>query len=473
MNKRPLTLIAWLVTTAGAFGLGWALKSSNSVSPKASQSAITPTTLVPSEREAKQRPAGKLRADDVFMEAYLRDGKVSPADMKLAMTALMKENDPLKRAALFAALLDQVTPENAKDAFLSLKESTNGRRGFGRGGGGDEMRMLLNKWGRVDGEGAVKELTALREAREAAGEADNGGRGGRGGRGAPGGDASGDGGGMDFMSAISGWATTDVNAAAKYVNGIEDERQSMMYTAGIIQGLMVNGADDAMKFLSEIPEDNQMRGRYTSMVATEMLEQGVDSAKSWADGITDPQLKGGALSTVAGEYARENLVAAVKWVTDYADEAYASDALNRVANQWAQSDPQAVLEWAGDLPETAQAAIYAEALDEWTERDPAAASEFLAEMPASPAKDNAIHGFATELSREDPASAIAWAETIGDQALRTEALTQVAQSWYRTDQTAAAAWLESSGLPDEAQQAAQAAPRFDFGGRGAGRGRGR
>ena len=102
-----------------------------------------------------------------------------------------------------------------------------------------------------------------------------------------------------------------------------------------------------------------------------------------------------------------------------------------------------MLEWASDLPDTAQAAVFAEALDEWTERDPMAASEYLAGMPASAAKDYAIEGFAIELAREDPAAAIAWAETIGDQDLRTEALTQVAQSWYQTDQTATLTWLES------------------------------
>ena len=49
----------------------------------------------------------------------------------------MQENDPLKRAALFASLIDRLTPENAKDAFQALKESNTGGRG-GRGGGGWE-----------------------------------------------------------------------------------------------------------------------------------------------------------------------------------------------------------------------------------------------------------------------------------------------------------------------------------------------
>ena len=59
-----------------------------------------------------------------------------------------------------------MTPENAKDAFVALKESSAGRRGRRRGGNdGDEMSHLLNQWGRVDGAGVMEELTALREAR--------------------------------------------------------------------------------------------------------------------------------------------------------------------------------------------------------------------------------------------------------------------------------------------------------------------
>ena len=170
------------------------------------------------------------------------------------------------------------------------------------GGNDDEMRMLLNKWGRVDGEGVIKELAALQEAREAEG-GDNA-RGGRGG-------ASGEGGATDFMSAISGWATVDSDAAAEYINGIEDGRRSEIYTAGLVQGLMVNSADEAMKFISEIPENNEMRSRYTSMVASDMLVQGLDSARSWAENLTDPDLKGGALPTIASEYASQDIDAAV------------------------------------------------------------------------------------------------------------------------------------------------------------------
>lgn len=467
MNNRPLIIGTWVLSLAGAFGLGLKFRTTPPSSELNGQSEAS--SLMPAQRSNRTRPAETLRADEAFLANYLRDGQISSADMKSAMEKLTKENDPLKRAALFAALLEKLTPENAKDAFLALKDSRTGRRAAGgrggRGGtargGNNEMGMLLNAWGRVDGEGAIAELTAQQEASAESGETGRRGGGGPGGRGG----TSGDGGAADFMSAITGWATTDVDAAATYIDSIDDERRSQMYTAGLLQGVMVNGAEEAMQFISAMPEDNEMRGRYTAMVATEMLEQGVDSARAWADGLSDPSLKSGALSTVASEYASQDLNAAVSWVTDYAGEDYGSRAVTEVAETWAESDPRAVLEWAGNLPESAQAGAIAEALDEWTERDPMAASEYLRDMPASEAKDNAIEGFATELAREDPTAAIAWAETIGDQELRLETLTEVAQSWYRRDQTEAANWLEASELPQEMQQAVQEA-QSGRGGRG-------
>ena len=93
-----------------------------------------------------------------------------------------------------------------------------------------------------------------------------------------------------------------------------------------------------------------------------------------------------------------------------------------------------------------------QALREWTDEDPVAASEYLATMPASPAKDAAIMGFANRLAYEDPAAAIAWAETIATSEGRNTALAVVGRNWASKDPQAAAAWAASSGLPENVQQ---------------------
>ena len=478
MQKSFPVIATLLVSTVSAFCLGWVLKpaptpivSTNhgpDVAAVANGGSLTPLQRI---RSAESLAASKSHPT---IARYIKGGTVRSQDMGTAIKAMMKENDPLKKNAMLSALLDSLTSENAMAAFEALRDSRGNRRGgFGRGGGGNEMRLLLNAWGRIDGKTAVAELTALAEAERAEREAN--GDNGRGGRGR--GDRSGrDGGGFfDIYSALSGWATTDAKAALEYVNTLEgDDRRKGMYTSGIVRGLMANGVDDAIRFITDLPEeDNNSRGRYMGTVAEEMLEDGAASAAIWVDSLKADDLKGGAMDRIAGAYAREDLESAIEWVGKHAGEAYARSAVVEVAEQWAENDPQGVIEWASDLPESTQQRVFEEALDEWTERDPVAASEYLAQMTDSPVKDSAVEGFAKELAREDPPSAAVWAATIGDEELRTSTLQEVARDWVRKDRAAAEAWLPTSGLSQEAQQQVlenQGRGGFDrFGGR---RGRG-
>ena len=446
-SRLPFTA-ALLVSTAGAFGLGWALRPIPSLEDQLAEGQSTNADSASSLAPAQRTKSESRAAANPMIANYLRDGTIPSADMTLAMKAMMNENDPLKKNAMFSALLEQLTPENAKAAFAALRESRdNGRGGFGRGGGGDEMRLLLNAWGRVDGKNAIAELTAIADAEKAAREANGDtGRGGRGGGGR-------DGGGFDIYSALSGWATNDASAALDYVNGLEgDDRIKGMYTSGIVRGLLANGVDDAISFITALPEDDGARARYMGSVAEEMLENGAASAAKWADSLQADDLKGGAMDQIASAYAREDLQSAIDWVGKHASDEYAAAAVTEVAGQWAEKDPQAVIDWAADLPESTQKRVFEEALDEWTERDPVAASEYLAQMPESTVKDSAVEGFAKELSREDPASAATWASTISNEELRTSTLQEVARDWLRSDRAAAEAWLPASGLSQEAQQ---------------------
>ena len=454
MKIRLPFIIALLVCSAGAFGLGWALKPEfGSENAAASSLGVSGHgALAPSKRNKSEATLAAAKANPTIAK-YLNGGKVASNDMTSAIKAMMKENDPLKKNAMFSALLDQLTPENAEAAFTALRESRGrgGRGGFGRGGG-DEMRLMLNAWGRIDGESAVAKLTALADAeREENGENGRGGRGGRGG-GRDGGGA------FDIYSALQGWATNDADAALSYVNSLEsdgegDDRRKSMYTSGIVRGLMANSMDEAVNFITALPADEgNSRGRYMENVAEEMLDDGAVTAAKWVDTLKDPDLKEGAMDRIAESYAREDLDSAIAWVGEHASEDYASRAVTEVAERWAENDPQAVIDWASDLPEGTQQRVFEEALDEWTAKDPLAASEYLTQMPDSPVKDSAVEGFAKELSREDPQSAAAWAATIGNEELRIDTLQDVARDWVRNDRAAAEAWLPTSGLNEEAQQ---------------------
>lgn len=472
---KQTAFIPTLVLTAGvAFGIGWIAKPGGPANEGDSAKTGGGTKSGSATNRTGSRPAGsgsfssaKSGAVGDFLAKYSSGDTIHAEDMTAAIEAMRKENDPILRRKLFTELLENLSPENAKAAFLAMQSGRRGGFGFGRGGGDDELRLLANAWGRIDGPGAVKALEEMRAERGTEGGEGRGGRGGRGG----------DRGSTELVSVLAGWATADGTAAANYVSGVEDERQQRMLAFGVVRGMMVNGVDEAMSYVSSLPkteDGGRTQSFYMSTIASEMLEEGLDSAKSWVNTINDSDLKSGALSRVAESAVREDLAGAVEWVTQYAGEEAGRRAINRVANEWAEEDPQAVLTWADTLPEEAKAEAYGEAFEEWTREDATAAGDFLTKMEASPARDSAVGEYATNLARQAPDKAISWAETISNQESRTETLTQVARSWYFQDREAATLWLETSGLPEASVQAVTAERRgFDFrGGGGGGPGRG-
>ena len=461
MMKTQALLILWPLSLIAAIAIGWLLPGGGlgrdrsrtngqnfATIPDRSHSSVEVThgsdKVMAGSQEFEQTE------NEAFIARYIVGDVIPPEKMQEAMRAVLNENDVLRRSVLFAKLLEELTPENAKTAFETFKEERSGRRRGPMANNGNEMALLLTAWGRTDGKGVIEELTALREEREASGDLEVARRNRNDGNGPT---IDGDGGMLDFFVAMSGWATTDPEAAKAYVDSLaEDDRRARMFGASIVRGMMVNGVGDAMQFIGEIPQDDPMRGRYMGMVAGEMLEQGVESARSWVEGLDDPELQAGAMSRVVGELASEDLDSALEWVSQYADNENAGRAFGRVAEEWARDDPLEALEWAADLPENAQVSAYAQIIDEWTKQDAFEASKYLAEMPASIAKDSAIAEFSRELVDDDPLAALQWAGTIGDDENRVRAVSEIAQEWYQFDQTAAGAWLETSGLDAETQQ---------------------
>lgn len=470
--KKPTIIGVWLLSSAAAFGLGSFLKlgkespdSAGGIDGGGFRSVGTMPSVEGGTTTAgggPKVPGVKKGTEQSPFAAYIRNGEISSEDMQTLMKDVMDENDPIKRAELFTKLLANLTPENAKSAYEQLRQS-RGR------GDMEKSQLFLNAWGRIDGNGAMAELMARREA-GGENEGGRGGRGGFGGRGGPGGD------GFEMMSILSGWATTDAAAATAYLNSNDkiDGREKGMLQNGIVEGLLVNGVSEAMQYVSDLPKDDNSREWMMRSIASEVMEGGIDAAASWVTTISDPQLKEGALDSVVGQFARENLEGAAEWVASMAGESYANGAVREIAEQMADADPQKALAWADTLAGEAKPRAYRETLSEWAQDDPTAASEFLLSMNRSSERDQAINGFTSRIQREEPASAIAWAQEIGDPQLQQETLTSAARSWYYSrDREAATAWLETSGLPAEAVEKIIAEPsRDDWRGGGGGFGGG-
>jgi hypothetical protein len=376
--------------------------------------------------------------------------------MKEAIKEMSEENDPLMRQKMFAALLENLTAENAKDAFLALQETRRGGP-FGRRNE-DEIRLLANAWGRIDGAGAVAALKEIAAERGEEGRDDRGGRG-RGDRG-PG----------ELSSVLAGWATVDGAAASAYVSGIEDEREQRGAAFGVLQGMLVNGVDEAMGFVQSLPSSeggDRMKGMYMAMVTSEMLEQGLEQTKSWVDTVKDPELRTGVLARVTMEIMQDDREGAAAWIAQFGAEDAAAPAVDRLVDSWSREDPKGVMEWAENLSGKSKAAAYQEAMETWAREDPEAAGEYLANLQASPERDAAVGGYATRVSEDDPAVAMEWAGTIADAGMRQETQIDVARDWYRNDKAAAEVWIQASGLPEESvKQITEQRREFDRGDRG-------
>ncbi|MFT6863581.1 MAG: hypothetical protein ACJAVK_002142 [Akkermansiaceae bacterium] len=457
--KNSTLIPLFLVTAAAAFGLGWTSRPDTVKEDEAGLSARGESSrtsrLVGLGRSGRGGP-GADGPEGEFLARYLVDGEIAAVDMKAAIEEIANMNDPLLKQKIFSLLLENLTIDNAKEAFLALQENRGGGR-FGRGND-DQLRLLANAWGRIDGPGAIASLKEI--AAERGEEGDDRGRG-RGGRGP-----------NEMSSVLAGWATVDGAGASAYVNGIEDEREQRGAAYGVLQGMLVNGVDEAMSFIGSLPaseDGDRSKGMYMAMVTGEMLEQGLDQAQNWVDTVKDPELRTGALARVTMEMMQDDRAGAAEWIAKYGDEDAAAPAVSRLADSWSREDPKAVMEWAENLSGKSKSEAYQEAMESWAREDAVAAGEYLKGMQESPERDAAVEGYATRVSRENPVTAMEWAETIVDQGTRQETMVDVARDWLRNDKTAAEEWIQASGLPEEVVQSINE-PRRDFG-RGGPRGR--
>ena len=461
-NSTIIPLVT--LTAAAAFGLGWVARPDSADSDQAANpdDANTRQRVISSDNRGSGGSASGGSAESRFLSKYLQEGEISSEDMTAAIKELSETNDPLLRQKMLALLLEKLTPENAKDAFLALQKN---RRGGPMGRGGeDELRLLANAWGRIDGAGAIAALKEMSDAM--------GGEGGRGGRGGPGGL------GREMISALSGWATSDSGAAIAHFEGLEDGMEKRFAAAGIIQGMLVNGVDDAMGFVQSLPEgegDGREKGYYMSMITSEMIEQGLDTAQSWASTVTDPKLRSGAFTEVTRELMRDDREAAAEYIVKNGEDEAIATAANRLADSWAREDPEAVLKWADNLSGKAKAEAYEEAVESWVRESPEEVAEFIGDLDPSPERDSAVGAFAERVANDDPVAAMEWADTISNADLKLETQIDVARDWYRDDKTAANEWIAAANLPEETVKRITEPGRgggFDFRGRG-GRGGGR
>ncbi|MBT6398899.1 MAG: hypothetical protein HOK04_03820, partial [Verrucomicrobia bacterium] len=421
--------IAWFVVAVSAFLYGISGKSSEEALSVENGNGSEP--VLSSRAGGGRSRGGSGGGEGIYSTAA---GGGGAATQKATVARYQQETDALVANKMFADLLLELRPENAREVFDALLEKR--RRG---GDTGQQMGLLLEAWGKLDGEAA---LAAVGEM---------------GGDGRSRGSAS--------ISAMKGWASMDPVAAKAHLDGLEGGFEKGMLTQGVVSGLASADPEAATAYVLELEAAREADGedgndrwrgfavdRQMEEIARAQIQRGMSQATSWAESLPEGSIKSSAFDRVAESYAQDDPEAAAEWVKSHADQEYAERAVREISEELSRKDPAAAVSWAEELPGDSKTSAMRDAMGRWTREDPTAAGTYLTTMDESPARDAAVSSFAQSYDREDPAVAAEWAGSIGDETLRTQTLESVARSWVRSNADEAKAWLPDSGLNPELQQ---------------------
>ena len=451
MNKSVIIHTSWLAVAAGAYVFG------NMQSRPAAEASSIPktgpakTTVVNSSVGSPSASVAAAPAPGDWLKTYRgKDGTLSATSMAEAISAALKDSDPVKAMTAFTQLLAELTPENAPAMLKSIREST---------GGFESMRylsLLGYAWGEKDGKAAIAALGEL------------GGR-----------DA-----GWTKSTALAGWASQDPEGAMKYLAELKASREKEgtdprnrwnqddgMLERGLISGLARKDVNAALNYVMSLKEDQ--RGEYMGVLAEQQMKLGSAAASAWAMALTDEKMRASALDSISRQFVRQDDKAAAEWAASIAGQPGTKGAVGQVAESMARKSPSDATTWAMSLPAgEAQNEAFRQIFSDWTRSDPTAASTQLTQMQPGAARDAAINTFAKSLARENPKDALTWTGQISDAAERLKVQAEVARRWNYTAPAEAGPWI-AANLPAELQAEALQ-PRQDrgFGGGGPGGGQG-
>ncbi len=435
MNKSVILNASWLAIAAAAFIFGRSTVTTDDENSQDSNGSSKSSAY----RSAAGSPGnGGSRTGS-------KTGRNTPggtARTGVTVNQFLRETDSLVANKLFADLLLEMDASNARGIFDALHQS--GRDGIDSG---QQMALFLQAWGKLDGPAAM----------EAVGEL--------------GGDFRRR--GLAGVSAITGWASVDPEAAKAHLASIENDWEKNMLAHGVVSGLAASDPNAATDFVfqidaeqraaianagEEIPREGIERfrayafDRQLGTIANAQIARGMTTATSWAEGLPEGAIKASAFDRVAESFAEQDPAGAADWVKSHAGNEYAERAVREVAEELGREDPGEAVRWLGELPEASQNSAIGQSMERWAKKDPVAAGEYLTDMPQSATRDNAVSSYAREVDGSDPQIAAEWAGSIQNEEMRTDTLNAVARSWVRSEPEEARAWLPNSGLPAEQQE---------------------
>jgi hypothetical protein len=421
MKVSPLTTLIAATLTLGGFVLG------RYAQPTAVANESTQKIPIrASVEEPKPTPpaAGPVFSRDAAITAFLRDhgldgtGPMPPEKLVAAVEEALREADPVRSHFLFARLMEELSPESAPGIYAMLRANLRGPEQQ------EYLRMLAHRWGTLDPERAMKELT------EHGASAKSG-----------------------TAAVLAGWASKSPEEAIKWLEGVKSPDKNLLQMS-LISSLARSDSNMASTYAASLenPKDKHQAAR---SIFDEILRSGgTAAAEAWMKSLTDPEMKRGAFTSLTDQaLAAGNLDKAVALLREHSGEAYTKAAAGDIASELSKQDITKGLEFAQGLPVGTQEKAFREVIEGWMEKnkgkDSLAASEYVRNLPPGPNRDAGAAAIVREVAREDVNAAIAWANVIAEPEAKQRALQEVAKNYFKQNPTMAAEWLPTSGLSAE------------------------
>ena len=327
-------------------------------------------------------------------DGLLENGTVLSGEVSRRISAALVDPDPIRRNASVSQMLLELDQSNVAEMLSAFENAPGGR---------DNDRFFndfLFAWARVSGEEAVKYAMDPESPKRTRG---------------------------DEVTAVTGWAAVDPDAARQFVQGVENGDVRQWMHLGVLREMVQSDLDGAISY-SEQNVKSRARGEQMDRIADALVKQrGEQALIEWVNGIDHTQKENDMLSyknyavrVALDRTLKSNPDMALQFVSDNAKQPFlSSETLERVSRV-AGDSIQEEIQWLVDLPEEVGGQRHAigERFEEFIRDDFAGAGEWLAGQPLGPAYDEAIQDYAMSAAKDNPEAALAWVDRISDQRLK-------------------------------------------------------
>jgi hypothetical protein len=328
----------------------------------------------------------------------LETGTIPSGEVSRRISSALADPDPIRRNASVAQMLLELDQSNVADMLSAFENAPGGR---------DNDRFFndfLFAWARVSGEEAVKYAMDPESPKRTRG---------------------------DEVTAVSGWAAVDPDAARQFVEGVENSDVRQWMHLGVLKEMVQNNLDGAISY-SEQNVKSRARGEQMDRIADALVAQrGEQALIEWINGIDHTKKENDLLSyknyavrIALDRTLKSNPDMALQFVTDNAEQPFLSSETLERASRAAGDSIQDEMQWLVDLPEKVKGQRHAigERFEDFIRDDFVGAGEWLAGQSLGPAYDEAIQDYAMSAAKDNPEAALSWVDRISDQRLKDHTL---------------------------------------------------